>query len=307
MCATLARARSRRRALGAPTASGNRPCRTGRSDRPRALVDAAQAEGPTSFALGETVARAGVGRRSGWRVRFHRRVDVVLSDAERRPRGRQLSLAGRGTSGFEVQDPAGNVGLIQRDRGGDVAGVIFHSDKGGEYVGDLFAQACRQLHVTQSMGQVGSALDNAAAESWHSTLEHELLSLRRFTTKDQARREGARFIDTYNHRRRHITCEMLPPPPTKHCSPNEPRTQPTPARPHEHGLPARPHPGCRGADQVGELRFDQLLQGGGEDVGSDVDKVGSCQRVARQGRIGQTREWSSARVLGWLALPRIAR
>ena len=61
------------------------------------------------------------------------------------------------------------------------------------------------------MGRVGSALDNAAAESWNSTLEHELLSRRRFATKDQARREVARFIDAYNHRRRHSSCEMLPP------------------------------------------------------------------------------------------------
>ncbi len=96
-------------------------------------------------------------------------------------------------------------------RGGDVAGVIFHTDKGGEYVGDLFARACQALGVTQSMGRVGSALDNAAAESWNSTLEHELLSRRHFTTKDQARREVARFIDAYNHQRRHSSCEMLPP------------------------------------------------------------------------------------------------
>ena len=96
-------------------------------------------------------------------------------------------------------------------RGGDVAGVVFHSDKGGEYVGELFASACRALRVTQSMGRVGSALDNAAAESWNSTLEHELLSRRRFATKDRARREIARFIDVYNHRRRHSSCEMLPP------------------------------------------------------------------------------------------------
>lgn len=96
-------------------------------------------------------------------------------------------------------------------RGGDVTGVVFHSDKGGEYVGDLFTQACQTLGVTQSMGRVGSALDNAAAESFNSTLEHELLSRHRFATKDQARREIARFIDAYNHRRRHSSCEMLPP------------------------------------------------------------------------------------------------
>ena len=96
-------------------------------------------------------------------------------------------------------------------RGGDVTGVVFHSDKGGEYVGELFAAACTALGVTQSMGRVGSALDNAAAESWNSTLEHELLSRRRFTTKDEARRAIAVYIDAYNHHRRHSSCEMLSP------------------------------------------------------------------------------------------------
>lgn len=96
-------------------------------------------------------------------------------------------------------------------RGGDVAGVIFHSDKGGEYTGDVFAAACEALGVVQSMGRVGSALDNAAAESFNSTLEWELLSRRRFVTKDQARGEVAAFIDRYNHRRRHSSAEMLPP------------------------------------------------------------------------------------------------
>ena len=72
-------------------------------------------------------------------------------------------------------------------------------------------EACAALGVTQSMGRVGSALDNAAAESFNSTLEHELLSRRHFATKDQARREVARFIDAYNHRRRHSSCEMLAP------------------------------------------------------------------------------------------------
>lgn len=96
-------------------------------------------------------------------------------------------------------------------RGGDVDGVIFHTDKGGEYVGDLFTKACSSLGVVQSMGRVGSALDNAASESWNSTLEHELLSRNTFETKDQARRAIAAFIDAYNTRRRHSSCEMLPP------------------------------------------------------------------------------------------------
>ncbi len=96
-------------------------------------------------------------------------------------------------------------------RGGDIAGVIFHSDKGGEYTGDVFAAACAALGVVQSMGRVGSALDNAAAESFNSTLEFELLSRRRFATNDDARRELAGYIDRYNHRRRHSSAAMLAP------------------------------------------------------------------------------------------------
>ena len=96
-------------------------------------------------------------------------------------------------------------------RGGDVAGVIFHTDKGGEYTGDVFAKACEALEVIQSMGRVGSALDNAPSESFNSTLEWELLSRRRFATKAQARSEVAKFIDAYNHQRRHSSCEMQPP------------------------------------------------------------------------------------------------
>jgi len=128
-----------------------------------------------------------------------------------------LDLASRRLPGFamgEHHDSAlakAALCMAAAVRGGNVAGVVFHTDRGGEYVGDLFAQACEALGVTQSMGRTGSALDNAAAESLNSTLEHELLSRRRFTTTDQARREVARFIDAYNHRRRHSTCEMLPP------------------------------------------------------------------------------------------------
>ena len=59
-------------------------------------------------------------------------------------------------------------------RGGTVTGVVFHTDQGGEYTGDVFGRACRTAGVTQSMGRTGSALDNAVAESFNSTLEFEL-------------------------------------------------------------------------------------------------------------------------------------
>ncbi len=75
----------------------------------------------------------------------------------------------------------------------------------------MFAQACAEAGITQSMGRTGSALDNAAAESINSTLEFELLRLTHFATREQARRATARWIDEYNTNRRHSTNGMLSP------------------------------------------------------------------------------------------------
>jgi putative transposase len=61
-------------------------------------------------------------------------------------------------------------------RGGNVAGVIFHTDRGSTYTADDFTGLCAKLKITQSMGRVGSCFDNAAAESFFSTLEWEALS-----------------------------------------------------------------------------------------------------------------------------------
>jgi putative transposase len=96
-------------------------------------------------------------------------------------------------------------------RGGDVAGVIFHSDQGSEYVAADFRVACTRMGITQSMGRVGSALDNAAVESFNSTLEHELLSRVQFATRAEARAAVAAWIDDYNRERRHSSIAMMSP------------------------------------------------------------------------------------------------
>jgi putative transposase len=98
-------------------------------------------------------------------------------------------------------------------RGGKeaIAGVIFHTDQGSEYTAELFRSACARLGVRQSMGRVGSALDNAVIESWHSTLEFELRRDIRFATRAQARKEVAAWIEDYNHNRRHSALGMRSP------------------------------------------------------------------------------------------------
>ena len=96
-------------------------------------------------------------------------------------------------------------------RGGQVPGVIMHTDRGSEYTAGLVRQACRRLSICQSMGRPGSALDNAVIESWHSTLEFELRSLEQFDTRAAARARVSAWIEDYNTRRRHSALGMMTP------------------------------------------------------------------------------------------------
>jgi putative transposase len=106
-------------------------------------------------------------------------------------------------------------------RGGKdaIAGVIMHTDQGSEYTAGSFQAACARIGITQSMGRVGSALDNAVIEAWHSTLEFELRMLEHFDTKAQARRRIATWIEEYNHDRRHSALGMRSPITYEHTLP----------------------------------------------------------------------------------------
>lgn len=91
-------------------------------------------------------------------------------------------------------------------------GVVFHSDRGSEYTAATYAAACTRLGVVQSMGRVGSALDNAAAEAVNSTIKVELVHRRQYATRAAARAEiGAWISGFYNTHRRHSACGGLSP------------------------------------------------------------------------------------------------
>jgi putative transposase len=97
-------------------------------------------------------------------------------------------------------------------RGGSIAGVIFHTDRGSTYTADDFTGLCAKLKITQSMGRVGSCFDNAAAESFFSTLEWEVLSRHHFSTRAEARKVITRWVcDFYNKARLHSSCGMKSP------------------------------------------------------------------------------------------------
>jgi len=96
-------------------------------------------------------------------------------------------------------------------RGGQVPGVIFHTDQGSEYTAGAFQAACERLAISQSMGRPGSALDNAVIEAWHSTLEFELRRVEHFATKAAARAGVAAWIEDYNYHRRHSSLGRVSP------------------------------------------------------------------------------------------------
>jgi transposase InsO family protein len=100
-------------------------------------------------------------------------------------------------------------------RGGrsKIEGVIFHTDRGSTYTAGEFTRLCKdKLGIRQSMGRVGSCFDNAAAESFFSTLEHEVLSRHHFATKAEARTVVLAWChEFYNTRRRHSRASFLSP------------------------------------------------------------------------------------------------
>jgi putative transposase len=83
-------------------------------------------------------------------------------------------------------------------------GVIHHSDRGSQYTALAFGQRCAAMGVRPSRGAVGSAYDNAMAESFFATLECELLHRRCFHSQAEARVAVFRYIEGwYNPHRRH--------------------------------------------------------------------------------------------------------
>ena len=82
--------------------------------------------------------------------------------------------------------------------------LIHHADRGCQYTALAFGQRCQQLGVRPSRGAVGSAYDNAMAESFFATLECERIDRRTYRTHTEARLDRLQYIEGwYNPHRRH--------------------------------------------------------------------------------------------------------
>jgi transposase InsO family protein len=97
-------------------------------------------------------------------------------------------------------------------RRGDVAGCILHSDRGSQFRSRKVHQAVARHRMVGSMGQVGSAGDNAAMESFFSLLQKNVLNRQRWASRDELRIAIVTWIErTYHRRRRQHTLGRLTP------------------------------------------------------------------------------------------------
>jgi transposase InsO family protein len=99
-----------------------------------------------------------------------------------------------------------------RRRDGVAAGVIFHSDRGSQYTSDDYGEACRRHGIRQSMGRRGVCYDNAAAESFFSTIKRELVDRYYWDDPEILRVCLFDWIERwYNKRRVHTSIGMRTP------------------------------------------------------------------------------------------------
>jgi len=92
------------------------------------------------------------------------------------------------------------------------SGLVHHSDQGSQYVSLAFTRRLEESGICGSMGGVGSAYDNAAAESVFATIKRELVNRHRFPTRGAARAAVFEFIEVfYNRRRLHSSLGYMSP------------------------------------------------------------------------------------------------
>jgi len=97
-------------------------------------------------------------------------------------------------------------------RGDDVAGCLFHTDRGSQFRSRKFVQALHRHGMVGSMGKVGAAGDNAAMESFFALLQNNVLDRRTWTTRQELRIAIVTWIErTYHRRRRQAALSRLTP------------------------------------------------------------------------------------------------
>jgi putative transposase len=96
--------------------------------------------------------------------------------------------------------------------GQSTVGCVLHTDRGSQFRSRKLQQALTRHRMLGSMGQVGSAGDNAAMESFFALLQKNVLNRQTWDTRDQLRIAIVTWIErTYHRRRRQAALGRLTP------------------------------------------------------------------------------------------------
>lgn len=92
-------------------------------------------------------------------------------------------------------------------------GLLHHSDRGSQYVDAGLVEALRKAGIARSMSRAGNCYDNAAIESFWSSLKTETeMDIKPPATRAEARLAIFDYIETfYNPKRRHSSLGYLSP------------------------------------------------------------------------------------------------
>jgi putative transposase len=97
-------------------------------------------------------------------------------------------------------------------RRGKPVALLHHSDQGSQYTSEDFQRLLADQGITCSMSRRGDCWDNAAMESFFSTLKIERIHRKRYATRDEMRADVFDYIERfYNPRRRHSTLGQISP------------------------------------------------------------------------------------------------
>lgn len=81
---------------------------------------------------------------------------------------------------------------------GPPAGLIFHSDRGGQYVSGTFCTLLKKCGVSQSLSKSGTPYDNAVAETFFATFKKEEAYRRDYSSLPDFQKSVNEYMQFYN-------------------------------------------------------------------------------------------------------------
>jgi putative transposase len=97
-------------------------------------------------------------------------------------------------------------------RRGRPRALLHHSDRGSQYTSEQFQRLMADQGITCSMSRSGNCWDNAAMESFFSSLKTERIARKTYRTRNDAKADVFDYIERfYNPKRRHSTIGYMSP------------------------------------------------------------------------------------------------